>query len=152
MASLTTNWRCSTRAPDVLPWSSCSTRCQHCLRPGSARVATGADDGYARIFSIADGREVARLPLGEKVQHLEFERDGRLKATVYTFDSYLWESYFRYALAPTMARDLIAAACKRLTRNLTADEWSNYVGGTYRETCPELSALAARNSGTIRTR
>ena len=118
----------------------------------SARIATGADDGYARVYNIADGTEVARMPLGEKVQHVQFERDGWLKATTYTFDSYLWESYFRYALAPTMARDLIAAACKRLTRNLTADEWSNYVGGTYRETCPELSALAARNSGTIRTR
>jgi len=34
------------------------------------------------------------------------------------------------------AEDLIAATCGRLTRNLTAEEWTRYLGDTpYRKTC-----------------
>ncbi len=112
----------------------------------SVLVATGADDGCARVYRMADGTEVGRMPLGEKVLQVQFERDGWLKATTYTFDTYLLEGYFRWSLEPTTTRDLIAAACGRLTRNLTADEWSNDVGGTYRETRPELAASAAKTA------
>ena len=34
------------------------------------------------------------------------------------------------------AEDLIAETCARLTRNLTAEEWKQYLGDTpYRKTC-----------------
>jgi WD40 repeat protein len=36
-------------------------------------------------------------------------------------------------------KDMIAEACARLTRNLTRDEWRQYLGAEpYRETCANL--------------
>jgi hypothetical protein len=35
--------------------------------------------------------------------------------------------------------DPVAAACGKLTRNLTRDEWQKYLGDApYRPTCPEI--------------
>jgi len=40
---------------------------------------------------------------------------------------------------PLRADALIEAACKRVSRNLTAEEWRNYLGDEpYRKTCPSL--------------
>lgn len=44
---------------------------------------------------------------------------------------------------PTQPEDLIADACSRLTRNLTLDEWRQYLGeDPYRATCPSLPLAA----------
>jgi hypothetical protein len=43
---------------------------------------------------------------------------------------------FRYY---TRRADLLAAACQRATRNLTWQEWQQYLPGEpYRQTCPHL--------------
>jgi hypothetical protein len=40
------------------------------------------------------------------------------------------------------AEDLIAGTCARLTRNLTAEEWTRYLGDTpYRKTCDHPGSM-----------
>ncbi len=40
------------------------------------------------------------------------------------------------------AEDLIAATCARLTRNLTAEEWTRYLGDTpYRKSCDHPGSM-----------
>jgi hypothetical protein len=39
-------------------------------------------------------------------------------------------------------QDLIELACLRLTRNLTQEEWKQYLPGEpYRKTCPDLPGI-----------
>ena len=61
-----------------------------------------------------------------------FSPDGKLLATASREDRtarlWLWQP-----------KDLIAEACARLTRNLTQEEWRQYLGAEpYRETCANL--------------
>jgi WD40 repeat protein len=108
------------------------------------RLATGADDGYVHVYLVNEAREIVRMPLGESVQRVEFERDGRrLRATTGSFDVGRETWNYRSSLEPIEATDLIADACTRLTRNLTTDQWATFIAGTYRETCPGLARDAA---------
>jgi len=46
------------------------------------------------------------------------------------------------------SQDLINVACSRLTRNLTENEWLNYVGNEpYRKTCPDLPGTEPTSRG-----
>jgi hypothetical protein len=50
--------------------------------------------------------------------------------------------FFRGGITQDLVRasDLIADACSKLDRNLTREEWSNFLGALpYRETCPQLN-------------
>ncbi|MGF1537411.1 MAG: hypothetical protein ACFB4J_13150 [Elainellaceae cyanobacterium] len=45
--------------------------------------------------------------------------------------------------------DLIAEACRRLTRNLTLQEWRQYLGDEpYQATCPSLPRLDGDDAST----
>ena len=101
-------------------------------------LATGSEDGYARVYVTATAQEIARMPLGEGVQRVAFEGDGVIRVTTGTFNKNEEQWFYRASREQFKPADRIASACARLTRNLTGDEWSEYVGGSYRETCPTL--------------
>ena len=47
------------------------------LSPDGLRVVTGADDGVARIWDVAGGREVKRFPHAQAVVAVSFDADGK---------------------------------------------------------------------------
>jgi WD40 repeat protein len=49
--------------------------------PDGARVATGSDDGSARVFEAATGTELARLDHDKAVRAVAFSPDGARVAT-----------------------------------------------------------------------
>lgn len=64
------------------------------------------------------------------VEAVAFSPDGKWVATASGRTARVWLR---------RSEDLIAEACARLTRNLTLEEWRQYVGDEpYRKTCPNL--------------
>jgi WD40 repeat protein len=98
--------------------------------PDGRFLATAGRDGAARIWELATGQELERLVLGAEVSHVAFSPDGKYLATSSDDTARLW--LWR-------RDDLLAEACARLTRNLSQDEWRQFLGAEpYRKTCPEL--------------
>jgi WD40 repeat protein len=99
--------------------------------PDDQYVATASADHHARVWAAASGREVTRLAHGGTVWTVAFSPNGRYLATAsadHTTRVWLWRP-----------EDLIAAACTRLTRNLTLEEWRQYLGDEpYRKTCTDV--------------
>jgi WD40 repeat protein len=82
---------------------------------------------------LSNGNEFTELRLPQTVSLLAFSPDGKWIASG-SYDHlvrlWLWRS-----------GDLAAEVCNRLPRNLTRDEWSQYIGDEpYRQTCPKLPA------------
>jgi WD40 repeat protein len=105
-------------------------------------LATGAGEatdgrGEARIWELATGREVARIPHERPVSVVAFSPDGRWLATrspEWPTRLWLWRP-----------ADMMAEACNHLTRNLTRDEWQALVGDAdYQPTCPNFAAARPR--------
>lgn len=96
--------------------------------PDSEYIATASFDKTA-IWRTSGLQEVARLTHNEDIRAVVFSPDGKYVATVgmngnTTF--WLWQP-----------DDLVNEACKRLSRNLTAEEWQEFLGDEpYRLTCP----------------
>jgi WD40 repeat protein len=118
--------------------------------PDGRYVATGGLDRTARIFSLATGEEVVRLPHEATILAIQFSPDGSEVLTAAGKDSNNRESdtpvmpglamrpfiVTRHLLRPV---DLVKEACARLTRNLTHEEWTRYLGDEpYQKTCPAL--------------
>jgi WD40 repeat protein len=99
--------------------------------PDGQRLATADMDKTAWVWDAATGRELARINHESEVWSVAFSPDGQRLATASgdTVRVWLWR-----------AEDLIAEACKRLPRNLTHQEWRQYVGEEvpYHATCPNL--------------
>lgn len=82
-----------------------------------------------RVWQVETGREVARLSnLNEG--SARFSDDGRYIIKTYNDEErwYAWQ-----------AADMVEQACQRVWRNLTAEEWTQYVGdGPYQKSCANL--------------
>jgi WD40 repeat protein len=104
--------------------------------PDGANLITVSKDGTTRIWETSSGREVARVR-EPAVATARFSADGRWLATLSVPDSgkrvlRLWS--WRPA-------DLIDSACAVVTRNLSLEEWRQYIGAEPpRRTCPALPA------------
>jgi len=98
--------------------------------PDGRWLATASDDGTARVWDPATGQELARMTCASLVEAVAFSPDGRWLATASggTVQVWLWRP-----------EDLIAEACSRLPRNLTLEEWGQFIGDEpYHPTCPNL--------------
>ena len=99
--------------------------------PDGRRVVSASKDGTARVWEAATGQEVARMVHEEWVNAVAFSPDGRCVVSGSSDDTArVWS---------VRPEDLIAEACARLPRNLTLEEWEEYIGDEpYRKTCPNL--------------
>ena len=94
-------------------------------------IATASGDDTARVWETATGREIAHIAQGATPLGLQFiDADRRLL----TFTS---NGKIRTWLLE--AGDQVREACLRVTRNLTREEWRQYVGDEpYEATCSNL--------------
>jgi WD40 repeat protein len=99
--------------------------------PDGSRLATASADKTARLWEVASGKELARLPHEASVYHVAFSPDGSRLATASadkTARLWVWRP-----------EDMIATTCSRLNRNLTRAEWRQYLGNElYHKTCVDL--------------
>lgn len=94
-------------------------------------LATGDADGTVRVWRVHGAHEIARATSGRELEKVALSADGGTVATGHRDGT--------ARVFPLRADALIEAACKRVSRNLTAEEWRNYLGDEpYRKTCPSL--------------
>ena len=93
-------------------------------------LATASDDRTSRIWEVATRREVARMKQPNSVLRVTFSPDGKLILNELEGGN--------ISIWPWRDEELVAEACHRLTRNLTAEEWHIYLPGEPRKTCPNL--------------
>jgi uncharacterized delta-60 repeat protein len=95
-------------------------------------IVSGSMDKTARVWDVATGREMARIMHDDVVNSVAFSPDG--KYVVLGGDDnnarvWMWQ-----------AQDLIIRACESLPRNLTRDEWQQFIGDAlpYQAVCENL--------------
>ena len=113
------------------------SRCPHRARINSVAfgpddhrfVATGSEDGTVRLVEASTGLEVSIMRHQDPVTGVSFRSNNLL-------ETFAGHQIYTHRL-PT--RMLIDQACEVLTRNLTRDEFKQYMGDvTYRKICPHL--------------
>jgi WD40 repeat protein len=95
-------------------------------------VVSGSSDNTVRVWDAITGKEVSRMTHDRPVVSVAFSRDGKYVLSGSrdtTIRLWKWQPY-----------DWIADACSRLPRNLTREEWNQYIGDVlpYQAVCPNL--------------
>ena len=105
--------------------------------PDSEHVATRSADHTTRIFQTRTGKEVSRIFQDSEVWAIAYSRDGRYLLTAAQSSRGMPLTISRYLL---QAKDLIDDVCSRVGRNITHEEWAEFVGSSfpYKKTCPTL--------------
>lgn len=108
--------------------------------PNHTFLLTGSEDGAIRFWEVSSWNELGRIHQGGPVSTLLIHPDGRIAFTTNDILAELWSLDAVNLLRPTQ---LVDEACSRLTRNLTASEWEQYIGSeeespAYRAICPNL--------------
>ncbi len=100
---------------------------------GSGLLASASDDRTLRLWDAATGEPLLTLPgHAAIVYNVAFDEHGRLLSGSEDRTLRRWNLEIRQTLQQE--------ACRRANRNLTRAEWTSYVGGPYRQICPELPA------------
>jgi WD40 repeat protein len=87
--------------------------------PDDKWLATASEDFTARLWEVASGAQVAEMVHDGLVMDVDFSPDGQLLATA------AGDATARTWLV--WSDDLKTEACNRLPRNLTRDEWAEFV-------------------------
>ncbi|NEP84960.1 MAG: hypothetical protein F6K39_46790 [Okeania sp. SIO3B3] len=101
--------------------------------PDGKTIATASDDKTARLWDANTGKELATLNHDDLVGAVAFSPDGKTIAT--------GSNDKTARLHRVMPKALMTEACRRLSRNLTAEEWQKYMSSgldKYQRTCEEL--------------
>ncbi|MDE5100934.1 MAG: hypothetical protein O4861_22415, partial [Trichodesmium sp. St16_bin4-tuft] len=101
--------------------------------PDGKTIATASWDNTARLWDTENGNELATLLHQSMVNAVAFSPDGKTIGTASN------DKTARLHWATPKA--LIQEACRRLSRNLTAEEWQQYINSdleTYQKTCDQL--------------
>jgi WD40 repeat protein len=110
--------------------------------PDGKYVISKSTENTARVWEAATGKEVTRITYPGVINLLSFSSDGNS-----IFSAGCDQQTGNEACPQGSIRvwkyhpeDLIAEACSRLTRNLTRDEWQQYVGNVlpYQAVCENL--------------
>jgi WD40 repeat protein len=99
--------------------------------PDGNWIVSGSNDYSVRVWRVDTGEEIARMHHDREVTAVSFSPDGRtiLSSSLDgTAKIWLWKS-----------NDLIEIACERIVRNMTTNEWQQYIGSStdFRESCPK---------------
>ncbi len=104
--------------------------------PNGRYLITIDADETARVWEFEGGREIKRLPYLRYLTAVAVSPDSRFIATCGDdgWDRRLVE------LTEIWPADPVAKACSQLSRNLTREEWRQYLGNEpYRDTCPDIA-------------
>jgi hypothetical protein len=94
----------------------------------------------ARAWDLDSGRLLKRIPYYPDLTAIALTRDGEAFATAGDDGSRNLLEFTR--ISPT---NLVESACKGLHRNLTRDEWNQYMGDEpYRATCANIEPARTR--------
>jgi WD40 repeat protein len=96
--------------------------------PDGKLLATASDDRTARIVTVADGRELARVTLDGAVYDVAFGPDGKHLATASADKTArIWSANLD---------DMLQQLCAGPGRNLSRSEWRRYLGDlSWQPTC-----------------
>ena len=102
------------------------------FNPDGKYVVSGSLDYTVRVWEATTGNEVARMTHDGDVSSVAFSPDGKYIVTGSDYrTARIWE---------WKAEDLIANACVNMPRNLTREEWRQYIGDVlpYQAVCENL--------------
>ncbi|HUI87450.1 MAG TPA: TIR domain-containing protein [Anaerolineales bacterium] len=104
--------------------------------PDDHWLASGSSENFAYVWNVNNGQEMTRLPHIDAVDSVSFSRDGSMLATASKKVVEIWNFS---AIPKILTKDLEAAACERLTANLSQNEWQTYFfNEPYQIICPGL--------------
>jgi WD40 repeat protein len=99
------------------------------------RIVTNAGD-LARAWDVRTGQELRQMPYAGWLTAVAISADGRYLASAGR-DT---ESSTAIEVTEIWPEDPVAAACKKVQRNLTRSEWRQYIGDSepYQPSCPGI--------------